>query len=70
MLKPMKNGGKYFVRVRNVGYNNDISLERASKAISLDVDQVKRVYADIENKRRSSKYLHLSPQLVKPVFTY
>jgi len=50
-------------------YNNDISPERASKAISLDVDQVKRVYVDIENKRRSSRYLHLSPQLVKPVFT-
>ena len=50
-------------------YNNDISPERASKTISLDVDQVKRVYADIENKRRSSRYLHLSPQLVKPVFT-
>jgi len=50
-------------------YNNDISPERASKAISLDVDQVKRVYADIENKRLSSRYLHLSPQLVKPVLT-
>jgi NAD+ synthase len=48
-------------------YNNDISPERCSKAISLDVDQVKRVYADIKNKRRSSKYLHLSPQLVEPV---
>ena len=48
-------------------YNNDVSPERASKAISLDVDQVKRVYADIQNKRRSSRYLHLSPQLVKPV---
>jgi len=50
-------------------YNNDISPERASKAISLDVDQVKRVFYDIKNKRRSSRYLHLSPQLVKPVFT-
>jgi len=50
-------------------YNNDISPERASKTISLDVDQVKRVYADIENKRRSSRYLHLPPQLVKPVLT-
>jgi len=50
-------------------YNNDISPERCSKAISLDVDQVNRVYADIKNKRRSSRYLHLSPQLVKPVLT-
>jgi len=50
-------------------YNNDISTERASKVISLDVDQVKRIYADIKNKRLSSRYLHLSPQLVKPVFT-
>ena len=50
-------------------YNNDISPERASTAISLDVDQIKRVFYDIKNKRRSSRYLHLSPQLVKPVFT-
>ena len=48
-------------------YNNDINPERASKAISLDVDQVNRVYTDIQNKRRSSRYLHLSPQLVQPV---
>jgi len=49
-------------------YNNDIGPEGASKAIILDLDQVKRVYAEIQNKRRSSKYLHLPPQLLKPVF--
>ena len=46
-------------------YNNDINPERTSKVISLDVDQVKRIYNDINNKRRSSAYLHLPPQLVK-----
>ena len=50
-------------------YNNDISPDRASKAIGLDVDQIKRVYADIKNKRRSSRYLHLSPQLVESVLS-
>ena len=48
-------------------YNNDINPERASKVISLDPDQVKRIYTDIKNKRLSSRYLHLSPQLVKSV---
>ena len=34
-----------------------------------ELDQIKRIYSDIQNKRRSSKYLHLPPQLLKPVFT-
>jgi len=49
-------------------YNKDISAEDASNAISLDFDQVKRVFEDIENKRISSRYLHLGPQLVKSIF--
>jgi len=49
--------------------NNDISPESCSNAISLDVDQVKRVYADIKNKRRSSRYLHLSPQIAKKILS-
>jgi NAD+ synthase len=50
-------------------YNNGINPEIVSKVISLNHDQVRRIYADIKNKRRSSKYLHLPPQMVKPVFT-
>ena len=49
-------------------YNNEISAEKASEAINLDVDQVERIYNDIKNKRLTSRYLHLSPQLVKPIF--
>jgi len=48
-------------------YNNDITPDKASKAVSLDVEQVERVYNDIKNKRLTSRYLHLSPQLVEPV---
>jgi len=48
-------------------YNNDITPDKASKTISLGVDQVERVYNDIKNKRLTSRYLHLSPQLVEPV---
>ena len=35
---------------------------RASRA-----EQVERVFADIDQKRRSTRYLHLPPQLVAPV---
>jgi len=49
-------------------YNKEISPENASEAIDLEPVQIKKIYEDINNKRRSSRYLHLSPQLVKPVF--
>lgn len=49
-------------------YNKGISPEDASEAIDLESVQIKKIYEDINNKRRSSRYLHLSPQLVKPVF--
>ncbi len=34
----------------------------------LTPEQVQRVYDDIDQKRRTTRYLHLAPQLVEPVF--
>lgn len=48
-------------------YNSGVSADDSSKGIELNADQVQRVYDDINNKRVSSKYLHLPPQLVNPV---
>ena len=35
---------------------------------ALTPEQVQRVYDDIDQKRRTTRYLHLAPQLVEPVF--
>lgn len=49
------------------GKNNDIPIEQVAAATGLDVDQVERVYRDIDQKRRATEYLHLSPVLVGEV---
>jgi NAD+ synthase len=33
----------------------------------LTVEQVQRVFRDIDQKRASTGYLHLTPQLIEPV---
>jgi NAD+ synthase len=48
-------------------FNNEISPEIASEAVDLTSDQVEKVYSDITNKRLTSNYLHLPPQLLKTV---
>jgi NAD+ synthase len=48
-------------------YNKNINPENVSDVINLTPDQVNKIYDDIKNKRRSSNYLHLPPQLVKPI---
>ncbi|MDC7223716.1 MAG: NAD(+) synthase [Spirochaetales bacterium] len=50
------------------GLNREIPLPQVARAAELSEDQVKMVYNDIEQKRRSTAYLHLSPQLVEKVF--
>ena len=47
--------------------NHDVSAADAAAAMHLGVDQVERVYKDIEQKRRTTHYLHLRPQLMEPV---
>ena len=35
--------------------------------VGLTADQVDRVYRDIEQKRRATRYLHARPQMVEPI---
>jgi NAD+ synthase len=49
------------------GINHNISPADVAPAVELTVEQVERVYKDIESKRRGTKFLHLSPLLVEPV---
>jgi NAD+ synthase len=37
------------------------------RALGLTAEQVERVYRDIDQKRRSTRYLHLTAQLVGEV---
>ena len=44
--------------------------EAVANAVSLSPEQVQRVYDDIDQKRRTTRYLHLTPQLVEPIFEH
>lgn len=47
--------------------NNDVPIEAVAAATDLSTEQVQRVYRDIEQKRRTTEYLHLGPKLPVPV---
>jgi NAD+ synthase len=47
--------------------NNGIEAGDVGAALGLAVQDVERVFRDIEAKRRASRYLHLEPQLVTEV---
>lgn len=49
------------------GKNNNIKPEIVGEAIGLSGEQVQRVYKDIDQKRSTTRYLHLKPQLVEAV---
>jgi NAD+ synthase len=49
------------------GLNHGLPAETTAKATNLTPAQVERVYRDIEQKRRSTRYLHAPPQLVQEV---
>ena len=49
------------------GRNNGIAPEDLAEALGIGAEDVQRVYDDIDQKRRTTRYLHLSPQLVAPV---
>lgn len=49
------------------GKNNGYSTEEVGEVLDLTPEQVQRVYDDIDNKRRTTRYLHLSAQLVDDV---
>lgn len=47
--------------------DHDIAAERVAGAVGLDPEDVRRVFADIDRKRSTTRYLHLPPQLVSDV---
>ncbi len=47
--------------------NHDVAPEAAAAEMGLTVEQVSRVYADIDQKRRTTAYLHTPPLLLEPV---
>ncbi|MBB1502237.1 NAD(+) synthase [Propioniciclava sp. MC1683] len=49
------------------GLNHGIAVEEVAEAAGLDVEQVHRVYRDIEQKRSTTQYLHLPPALAADV---
>lgn len=50
-----------------LGYNEGAAPEAVGEVLGLTADQVKRVYKDIEAKRRVAKYLHGAPMLVESI---
>ena len=49
------------------GHNHSLPASDTAAAAGLTEDQVLRVYRDIDQKRRTTRYLHARPQLVEPV---
>jgi NAD+ synthase len=49
------------------GKNHGVPPAEVAAAAHLTVDQVERAYADIDQKRRATRYAHLHPLLVEPV---
>ena len=47
--------------------NHEVEPAEAARELGLTVEQVQRVYADIDQKRRSTAYLHAAPLLLEPV---
>jgi len=48
-------------------HNHGVSAAEAAAAVGLQPDQVTRIYRDIDQKRRTTRYLHARPMLVEPV---
>ena len=49
------------------GRNHGVAAEEVAPAVGLTTEQVQRVYRDIDQKRRTTQYLHAKPQLVEAV---
>jgi len=49
------------------GRNHDVPAADVAPSIGLTAEQVERIYRDIDQKRRTTRYLHLKPLLVEPV---
>ena len=49
------------------GKNQGLSAAQVGRAADLTCEQIERVYADIENKRSTTQYLHAAPALMAPI---
>ena len=49
------------------GHNHAVPAAETAEAAGLTPEQVERVYRDIDQKRRTTRYLHARPLLVEPV---
>ena len=49
------------------GKNNGVPVAEIAGATGLTAEQVERVFRDIDQKRKTTQYLHLTPRLVAPV---
>jgi NAD+ synthase len=47
--------------------NHGVAPEEIARELTLTTDQVRRVYRDIDQKRRTTAYLHAKPLLLEPV---
>jgi NAD+ synthase len=48
-------------------HNHGVSSSEVAPVVGLTPDQVDRVFKDIDQKRRTTRYLHARPMLVQPV---
>ena len=48
-------------------HNHGVPADAAAAALGLTASQVERVFKDIDQKRRTTRYLHARPMLVEPV---
>jgi NAD+ synthase len=49
------------------GRDHGVAADRVADAVGISARDVERVYDDIDQKRRTTRYLHMSPVLVSPV---
>ncbi|MBW8015655.1 MAG: NAD(+) synthase [Planctomycetes bacterium] len=50
------------------GKNNNIDMGEVAAAAELTIEQLERVYKDIDSKRKATKYLQRGPVLIQEVF--
>lgn len=48
-------------------HNHGLPTQAVADAVDLSAEDVERVFRDIEQKRRATRYLHSSPVLIEPV---
>ncbi len=48
-------------------YNHNIEPKQVAHEINLTEEQLKRIYKDIESKRKATRYLHMRPLLVEEI---